>query len=475
MADKSIVDLPQLSEVTDATLIPVYQPNSDNPAQKMPSSVFRNWAEDAVFPAAKMAQEASAVAVGAEAGAKQAWTGVQNAIKSIPAGSTPIVNDLTTGGTRMALSAEMGKVLGRRPNPNLIDNWYFPDPVNQRGQTSYGGTTNKYTIDRWRVTNANTTVAVNSDGITITGAPGATPYLQQLLKSPSKYLGCQVTLSVLTKNGTLSKATSTLPKAFPSAATLYCNVANVCDILVTGTTISVRLKAPAGGSIGVVAAKLELGDTQTFVHLDDNGNWVLNELPDKSEELLKCCMNTADSSDTYANNMKTANAVGALALNGSNAMTGALAVNGNYANVNGNANRAQLRFHPDPSDLTNAYSISLYGSEDINTIARIYSINNGAEKQYNILHTGNKPRGSYTGNGSAGGRLIKTGGIGNMLLIWSTTGKAFVTPGGGLCSIGTTITNFAANVAKFENGELFIATTDQTMNTNGQTYHYQVL
>ena len=89
--------------------------------------------------------------------------------------------------------------------------------------------------------------------------------------------------------------------------------------------------------------------------------------------------------------------------------------------------------------------------------------------------TDNKPKGSYTGNGSAGGRLIKTGGIGNMLLIWSTTGKAFVTPGGGLCSIGTTITNFAANVAKFENCELFIATTDQTMNTNGQTYHYQVL
>ena len=62
-----------------------------------------------------------------------------------------------------------------------------------------------------------------------------------------------------------------------------------------------------------------------------------------------------------------------------------------------------------------------------------------------------------------------------MLLIWSTTGKAFVTPGGGLHAIGTTITNFAANVARFENGELFIATTDQTMNTNGQTYHYQVL
>lgn len=111
MADKSIVDLPQLSEVTDATLIPVYQPNSDNPAQKMPSSVFRNWAEDAVFPAAKTAQEAAVTATEAEVSAQSALSGVRTAIKNIPAGATPIVNDLTTGGVSMALSAEMGKVL----------------------------------------------------------------------------------------------------------------------------------------------------------------------------------------------------------------------------------------------------------------------------------------------------------------------------------------------------------------------------
>ena len=31
--------------------------------------------------------------------------------------------------------------------PNLLDNWYFANPVNQRGQTSYTGT--GYTVDRW--------------------------------------------------------------------------------------------------------------------------------------------------------------------------------------------------------------------------------------------------------------------------------------------------------------------------------------
>jgi hypothetical protein len=110
-----------------------------------------------------------------------------------------------------------------------------------------------------------------------------------------------------------------------------------------------------------------------------------------------------------------------------------------------------------------------------NESLRYNIVENGSGVSHAVFHQGNKPKGSYTGNGSAASRTIQTGGIGNMLIIWSTTGKAFVTPGGGLYSIGTTITNFAVNVAKFENGELTLITTDQTMNTNGQTYHYQVL
>ena len=43
---------------------------------------------------------------------------------------------------------EFRAVVGVRSNPNLLDNWYFADPINQRGQTEY--TENEqYTIDRW--------------------------------------------------------------------------------------------------------------------------------------------------------------------------------------------------------------------------------------------------------------------------------------------------------------------------------------
>lgn len=241
-------------------------------------------AEEAEASAAEATASAK-TATGAQTAAQSALTGVQNALNNLPAGDTLIVNDLTTGGTAAALSAEQGKVLGRRPNPNLLDNWYFVDPINQRGQTEYTG--GGYTLDRWRATNANTTVAVDGDGVTITGN-GATPYLQQPLEFPAQYLGCQITLSVLTKGGALHTATSTLPKTFPTANTLYCNVADVCDVLVTATTLSARLKAASGGSIDVVAAKLELGSVQTLAHQDASGNWVLNETLNKQQELAKC-------------------------------------------------------------------------------------------------------------------------------------------------------------------------------------------
>lgn len=174
-------------------------------------------------------------------------------------------------------------------NPNLLHNWYFPNSVNQRGQTSYGGVANQYTIDRWRVTNANTTLFVYSDYIEIQAATGATPYLQQILEHPQRIAGKTVTLSVLDGNNGLFTATSTMPLTAPSAITLYCNVSNVCDVLLTPAgVLSVRLKSGAGDGRAFVAAKLELGTKQTLAHLDESENWVLNEIPDYGNQLLRC-------------------------------------------------------------------------------------------------------------------------------------------------------------------------------------------
>lgn len=162
---------------------------------------------------------------------------------------------------------------------------------------------------------------------------------------------------------------------------------------------------------------------------------------------------------------------------GSNAMTGALGVNDNHGNVNANANRAQLRFNPDPNDTSNATSMGIYNpANGLNELARIYTIINGEEKQYNIHHSGNKPTGSYTGNGSATERKIQIGGIGKYLLIHADTfNNAIITPNGRINFVFSTGTAKVGDGAKFENGVLTLTTEDGGVNANGRVFHYQVL
>lgn len=172
-------------------------------------------------------------------------------------------------------------------NPNLLDNWFFANPVNQRGASEYAAT--GYTIDRWRATNANTTVTVTDSGITITGASGAVPFLQQVIETPKRLLGRTVTLSALTKGGTLYTATGNIPSILPTSYSFYCVVANVFDVLAAPSTLAVRLKASTGGSNDFVAVKLELGSNQTLAHQDSNGDWALNDPPpNKAAELARC-------------------------------------------------------------------------------------------------------------------------------------------------------------------------------------------
>ena len=45
--------------------------------------------------------------------------------------------------------------------------------------------------------------------------------------------------------------------------------------------------SPGAKTISFIAAKLEIGSTQTLAH-QENGTWVLNELPDYDEQWTKC-------------------------------------------------------------------------------------------------------------------------------------------------------------------------------------------
>ena len=157
-------------------------------------------------------------------------------------------------------------------NPNLLDNWYFGNPVNQRG-ASY--VENNYGLDRWKGTygvDANGTMGFNSSGFAIQG-------LEDSVKNILN--GMTLTASILYANGTLIAGTA-----------VYTKTGNAHNFIHIG---SIQFNNQEDGNIllyaksanQIKAVKLELGSQQTLAH-QENGAWVLNEIPDYGEQLRRC-------------------------------------------------------------------------------------------------------------------------------------------------------------------------------------------
>ena len=95
---------------------------------------------------------------------------------------------------------------------------------------------------------------------------------------------------------------------------------------------------------------------------------------------------------------------------------------------------------------------------------------------YKLLHTGNKPNGSYTGNGNNTNRQVSTGGIGSVLHITYNNGNmVLVNQWGAFCINGSTITTLSYTECYFKDGMLSITSTNPNINGNGTVYNYQVL
>lgn len=175
---------------------------------------------------------------------------------------------------------EIDDAVGLAPqisNPNLLDNWYFGNPVNQRGQTEY--TAEGYTIDRWSIGSGATLTLTN--GSLYISAGNLITYLE----SGSNLFSKTVTFSMLTQSGLVS-GTARLGDSYAvwDATSLYNGVAfqyrsnDVFALLISkGMFLS-----------GAIAVKLELGSQQTLAHQNADGNWVLNEIPDYGEQLARC-------------------------------------------------------------------------------------------------------------------------------------------------------------------------------------------
>lgn len=179
-------------------------------------------------------------------------------------------------------------------NPNLLDNWYFGNPVNQRGKTEYVSA--GYTIDRWVVSESTLVVEDGYISVDLTNWKGILQYIEPNLFK--KLAGKTLTASVMHNDGQLKSVTFT-PSQDWTKVDLW--VGTEMGTIIYRWSEGRPNFTYANTQIGdLLAFKLELGDQQTLAH-QENGVWVLNEIPDYTEELLKCMTSKADSADTYAN------------------------------------------------------------------------------------------------------------------------------------------------------------------------------
>ncbi len=95
-------------------------------------------------------------------------------------------------------------------------------------------------------------------------------------------------------------------------------------------------------------------------------------------------------------------------------------------------------------------------------------------KNQELLHTGNKPTGTYTGNGSATERTINVGGIGDVLYVKNANNFAIVSTSGAIVANDSGVTRLSKEEAFFANGVLTLKTTNNALNGNLATYPYEL-
>ncbi len=186
---------------------------------------------------------------------------------------------------------EFRAVVGVRSNPNLLDNWYFVDPINQRGQIKYTDDRNSgvYSIDRWEVGWLGT-IEVHDGFIRIVGGPqkGSVFNLQQKLEQTKKLNGRIVTASIMYSHSHENIGFG-LWDQFASLPNTNGNIGvfSTTKIYREGETFAI-MATSENATIDIYAVKLELGPVQTLAHKEGD-TWVLNDLPpDPTLELLKC-------------------------------------------------------------------------------------------------------------------------------------------------------------------------------------------
>nr|DAE96539.1 MAG TPA: BppU domain protein [Caudoviricetes sp.] len=259
-----------------------------------------------------------------------------------------------TAGENISISGSVIATKAFPCNPNLLDNWYFGNPVNQRngklvpagitlyadsaltqvrgpngdteavdltytsptsvgwvskidGLTYYAAASDVvpgykgpgYGIDRWRI-EAGAAISLSDGALVLTGAPGAG--IVQNSEALAELLDKRCTFSALTPSGDLYSAGLVIGSAAGGI--------EAGDFIVYSTSDTLLYVRPKDSSPkSILAVGLELGTQQTIAHRE-NGVWVLNEIPKFGNQLAEC--------QRYAQNGYCYTVVGQLTYAGTN-------------------------------------------------------------------------------------------------------------------------------------------------------------
>lgn len=218
--------------------------------------------------------------------------------------TTPVDDDDAASKAYVDASAETVKSYTQTAfsNPNLLDNWYFGNPVNQRGKTRY--TANDYCLDRWWFAQWQSTgqsVDVLNGRISVCctceSNVNNSTMIRQTLEHPEQLSNMTVTLSAKlrdvavlgkprlviyyeTGSGSAGRATADITDA---NANSIVSVTKKLPSDITKLYVTIGNDANSAGKgaflIEVESMKLELGSVSTLA----------NDAPPKfSEQLLEC-------------------------------------------------------------------------------------------------------------------------------------------------------------------------------------------
>lgn len=218
--------------------------------------------------------------VSAYADAKRGgYTGTYDEFCALLAGIGGLQPKLTAG-QNISITGNVIDTKAFPCSPNLLDNWYFGNPVNQRGQTEYTGA--GYGIDRWKIQN-DTNLTVGDGFCTLNGSWDLRQIIENLPKAT-------YTASILFKNSTANALQIIF--GHKTGGDVSVAISHDASGVLAGTVSNIDLSnfiisLSGSGSVDIIAVKLELGSQQTLTH-QENGVWVLNEIPDYGEQLRRC-------------------------------------------------------------------------------------------------------------------------------------------------------------------------------------------